>query len=344
MQSSPDFLTSVKRKSKNTSLEIRKDPSLKNFLYMFLNQCVMNFIFILFPKIPVPTVFTWDVEGPSVYVSGDWDEWQRHIPLCPSELDFSGLIPLFPGEFVYIFSVDGKWKYATVTKIEKNFQGTFKNSSAIGRLWKFLYPNDSLLENRIFADKIFLEIHSKWFKKHSKKTNVIPPHYITFINYNAYLPVNYYRNINHFLESSFSYKGFLDHIDESNLCFHGLLHHIAESSLSFHGYWNHIFFFSIKDFSWKIDQELPSSWTRNKEKGDTKIFCSNKFSYFSSFYENEKLNNNNGVSIDNLIFVKKLAKPKLKTHKFSVEKLNSKEKIINWRHNRLFDFLTKCFC
>mmetsp|Transcript_7843 Transcript_7843/g.19082 ORF Transcript_7843/g.19082 Transcript_7843/m.19082 type:complete len:128 (-) Transcript_7843:931-1314(-) len=114
------------KKTKILRFQIHKDPSLKNYFFSFFNQSIMNFVYLLFPKIPVPTIFAWDVEGPTVYVSGDWDGWQRHIPLCPSELDFSGLIPLFPGQFIYKFSVDGKWKYATITKIEKKFPGNFQ--------------------------------------------------------------------------------------------------------------------------------------------------------------------------------------------------------------------------
>jgi hypothetical protein len=170
-----------KKKYKPYCFPIRKDSLLKNYFFNFLNQSIMIFIFLLFPKIPVPTIFAWDVEGPTVYVSGDWDGWQRHIPLCPSELDFSGLIPLFPGQFIYKFSVDGKWKYATITKIEKNFQGTFNNSSAIGRLWKFLYPNDSLLEKKIFQNKFFVYFQFQKTKKFIRKFNTIPPHHVAFI-------------------------------------------------------------------------------------------------------------------------------------------------------------------
>mmetsp|Transcript_37467 Transcript_37467/g.91063 ORF Transcript_37467/g.91063 Transcript_37467/m.91063 type:complete len:182 (+) Transcript_37467:3056-3601(+) len=180
MEGTYPSLKYLEKKKRNLGFQLRKNPSLKNFFFNFLNKPIMNFIYVLFPKIPVPTIFAWDVEGPTVYVSGDWDGWRGTIPLCPSELDFSGLIPLYPGEYIYKFSVDGKWKYATITKIEKNFQGTFNNSSAITRLWEFLYPDDSLLEKIIFQDTFFSDFESQNLKRYNRKTSTMPPHYIAF--------------------------------------------------------------------------------------------------------------------------------------------------------------------
>jgi len=306
----------------------------------------MNFIYVLFPKIPVPTIFAWDVEGPTVYVSGDWDGWRGTIPLCPSELDFSGLIPLYPGEYIYKFSVDGKWKYATITKIEKNFQGTFNNSSAITRLWEFLYPDDSLLEKIIFQDTFFSDFESQNLKRYNRKTSTMPPHYIAFFsNDECFFPnqafvVNkhiLFENSRHNFQKSplipISYSEFLEHISKIKSNFRRQSNHIVDSTLSLHGYWHHIFFLSLKNFFWKIFQKLPSFWTKNREKTETKIFCSALIFYFRFLDKTEK-------SINSITFFF-INKPLEK--KFNFERLRTKEKIINWGFNRFFFFFTKCF-
>jgi hypothetical protein len=213
--------------------DILNSKKKKKLFYSFL-----PYIFYSFPKIPIPTAFTWHFGGTNVYVLGDWDCWQRHIPLCHSGWEFSAIIPLFPGRFHYKFSVDGKWKYAPTHKIEEDFQGTFNNIVEIERLKKYFYQNESLLESRIYPNPGIKGCKFPKFENYNKNAPNIPPHFLNFVYPEISQKKNCFLKLNYF----------------------------DELSLLFQVYLNHLFFFSFNNLKKKHANKLSILWTRIGEK------------------------------------------------------------------------------
>jgi hypothetical protein len=209
------------------------------------NYYFLSFIFSSFPKIPIPTVFNWQFGGAIVYVLGDWDCWQRHVPLCHSGWEFSSIIPLFPGRFHYKFSVDGKWKYAPTHKIEEDFRGTFNNIVEIKRLKKYCYENISLLDTKTYPNPGIKDFKFLKIENLIKNVPLIPPHLLNFVHPEIKQFKNCFLNSNYF----------------------------SELSILFQIYLNHIFFFSLVNFKKKnFFKNTPVIWIRIREKVLT-ILC-----------------------------------------------------------------------
>jgi hypothetical protein len=254
-----NFLLKIDNNSNILVNDVLISKKKRKKIYLFL-----SYIFYSFPKIPIPTAFNWHFGGTNVYVLGDWDCWQRHIPLCHSGWEFSAIIPLFPGRFHYKFSVDGKWKYAPTHKIEEDFQGTFNNIVEIERLKKYFYQNQSLLD---FGAQPNPGLKGPKFPKienYNKNAPMTPPHFLNFI----------YPEI--FRNKSCALK----------------LNYFDELSLLFQIYLNHIFFFSLNNINKKKKcNRFSVLWIKNGEK----ILIIAFYRYIQIDKKIEKNKNFNGI-------------------------------------------------
>lgn len=60
----------------------------------------------------VPTVFTWNYGGHSVFITGAWDNWQAKTPMYKNGNEFLALIYVPVGEHQFKFFVDDNWQCA----------------------------------------------------------------------------------------------------------------------------------------------------------------------------------------------------------------------------------------
>lgn len=114
----------------NKSIEQEFDKKIHDILTIseiFVNQNFFNFLNSIKKKKVIFNVFYWTFGGNGVYITGEWDSWNKRIPLCKSGNEFFTIIPLTYGKFQYKFTVDGEWKFAPSTKIQEDKNGNLNN-------------------------------------------------------------------------------------------------------------------------------------------------------------------------------------------------------------------------
>ena len=257
-----------------------------------------------FSKVPLPTIFQWQFGGGVVYISGDWDSWQRHFPLCNSGWEYGVIVPLFPGRFRHKYSVDGMLKVEPSKKVEDFFCGTLINFSDIERFIEEIDHNQTLREENGINYYRFLQFDSLRSLRSSYEAPGFPSHQIISINFVDSFPEIYYP-----------YKR------SSNKVF-----------LPFSNYLNHIFFPSLKNLDLDIFLKVPILPTKIKGKVFTNFFFAN---LNNSVKDLNKLNK--------LMNLEKLGSNRSEESNFSIPKIESKAKPINWTNNPIFIFFSKCF-
>lgn len=60
----------------------------------------------------VPTVFTWNYGGYSVYVAGAWDNWKSETPMYKNGNEYIALVYIPIGEHQFKFFIDDVWQCA----------------------------------------------------------------------------------------------------------------------------------------------------------------------------------------------------------------------------------------
>lgn len=230
--------------------------SFKNSTY-FEKFCVEQFQGI-YSKIPMPTTFHWQFGGGMIYVSGEWDSWQRHFPLCNSGIEYGATVPLFPGIFRHKYSVDGMLKVAPSKIVEDFSTGNLINYINIERLF-FEKDCKNTLSDEDGTNHFRLPYHILIMKscKTFSGTESFPLHQVSSINFiQKNVPEIYYLHKRPF----------------------------DDILLPFSNYLNHIFFSSLKSGNLNIFVKVPILPSRKKGKMFTNFF----FGYLSENFSENK--------------------------------------------------------
>ncbi|PXF47794.1 SNF1-related protein kinase regulatory subunit beta-2 [Gracilariopsis chorda] len=76
----------------------------------------------------VSFVYHVDARHADVSVKGSWDQWQKQLPLVPSEHGYwHSNTALPPGSFLFKFVVDGKWTHSTQYEVQSDGFGGYNN-------------------------------------------------------------------------------------------------------------------------------------------------------------------------------------------------------------------------
>lgn len=75
----------------------------------------------------VPTVFTWNYGGHSVFITGAWDNWQAKTPMYKNGNEFLALIYVPVGEHQFKFFVDDNWQCAPNIETRTDEHGNTNN-------------------------------------------------------------------------------------------------------------------------------------------------------------------------------------------------------------------------
>lgn len=73
------------------------------------------------------TTFRWIYGGEQVYVTGSFTNWKNHIILTKIGREFSTIIRLPPGIYIYKYIVDGEWKYSPAENTCTDENGNINN-------------------------------------------------------------------------------------------------------------------------------------------------------------------------------------------------------------------------
>lgn len=259
-----------------------------------------------FSKIPLPTTFHWQFEGGIIYVSGEWDSWQRHFPLCNSGLEYGATVPLFPGIFRHKYSVDGMLKVAPSKVVEDLSSGNLINFIDIERIFweKDIYSTHS---DEMGTNHFRMPFHLIIMRscKTFDGTEHFPSHQVISINFmDKDVPEIYYLH---------------------KRVFNNVL-------LPFSNYLNHIFFPSLASLNLDIFLKVPILPSRKKGKMFTNFFFGNLDKNIKEIKKKEKLNNFEKFYFRNNF-----------VPNFLIQKIKFKEKSFKWKKSPIFIFFGKCF-
>jgi len=228
----------------------------------------------IYSKIPLPTTFHWQFGGGMIYVSGEWDSWQRHFPLCNSGIEYGATVPLFPGIFRHKYSVDGMLKVAPSKIVEDISTGNLINYIHIERLFIEKDCNNTLSDED-GTNHFRLPYHILIMKscKTFSGTESFPSHQVFSINFiQKNVPEIYYLHKRPF----------------------------DDVLIPFSNYLNHIFFPSFKTLNLDIFLKVPILPSKKKGKMFTNFFFgfSRKDCFFKNIFEKERNIEKRGIRMN----------------------------------------------
>jgi hypothetical protein len=228
----------------------------------------------IYSKIPLPTTFHWQFGGGMIYVSGEWDSWQRHFPLCNSGIEYGATVPLFPGIFRHKYSVDGMLKVAPSKIVEDISTGNLINYIHIERLFIEKDCNNTLSDED-GTNHFRLPYHILIMKscKTFSGTESFPSHQVFSINFiQKNVPEIYYLHKRPF----------------------------DDVLIPFSNYLNHIFFPSLKTLNLDIFLKVPILPSKKRGKMFTNFFfgVSRKDCFFKNIFEKQRNIEKRGIRMN----------------------------------------------